>query len=255
MYAADLFFLVAMFLAKLSLIRTVYRFAPRSGITKSRLMLLQISIYIWVLFGVFSIAFQCGTPMPWLYLPSRCTGSGALWYPTLIWSSITDGWLAVCAWPALPDMQLSPRQRQISMGLTGSRFLVCVLGVAQIALLGPALTNINQPRAMPNPTVFKHLVMNASLITASIPLLYRPLALHIPQLSARAVIYHGDAERGPSTPLEDIKQAQSQSVALPHPNKFDGLVSETELKKTFDDHGDFSSQLSQAFNKEISGKL
>lgn len=249
MYAADMFFLLAMFLAKLSLIRTVYRFAPTSGIVKGKLMILQISVFCWIVFSMCSIAFQCGIPMPWLYIPSRCAGQGALWYPTLIWSIFADAWLAVCAWPSLPDMQLTAKERQIATGLTGSRFIVCLLGIAQVALLGPALTNINQPRAMPNPTVFKHLVMNGSLITASIPMLFRPLAMHIPALSAHAVIYRGDAERGPSTPLSDIKQADA--VVLPHPEKFDGMVTETELKKTFDGHGDLSSQLSQAFNKEI----
>lgn len=249
MYAADLFFLFAMLLAKLSIVRMVYRFAPKSGIAKGRLLFLQISIACWGVFSIFAIAFQCGMPMPWLYVPDRCLASGALWYPALIWSTITDAWLAVCALPALPDMQLTTKQRQITTGLMGSRFLVCILGIVQVALLAPALKDVNQPRAMPNPTVFKHLVMNGSLITAAIPILFKPLAVHIPAHSAHATIYRSDPEGGATTPLEELKRPADGN--LPNPKKFDGMVTETELKSSVDDKEDFSAQLSKAFNKEI----
>lgn len=214
-------------------------------------MVLQISICCWGIFSVFAIAFQCGLPMPWLYLPDRCIGSGALWYAVLIWSTITDAWLAVSAWPSFPDMQLSSKQRQTAAALMGSRFLVCVLGVAQVALLGPALTNVNQPRAMPNPTVFKHLVMNGSLITAALPMLFKPLAMHIPALSAHATIYRSDVENGgATTPLEEIKRPAD--AALPNPKKFDGMVTETEVKSPSEEKETYlPQQQSISFDKEI----
>jgi len=248
-YASDLFFLIAMLLAKLAVVRFVYRISSRSAATKGKLMVLQICVAAWGVFSIPAIAFQCGTPLPWLYLPDRCTGSGALWYPTLIFSIMTDAWLAVCAWSAVPELQIGQKQRQVVLGLFGTRFLACILCVAQLALLAPALKNINQPRAMPNPFVLKSLVMNVSIITAGLPALYRALATYTPSPSAQATIYNPDMERQGS-PLDELKRPNS--VVLPNPKNFDGMVSETEVKtQSTVSNQDFSSRFSLAFNKEV----
>ncbi len=212
-------------------------------------MALQICIGVWGAFSLPAIAFQCGTPRPWLYLPDRCAGSGALWYPTLIFSILTDAWLAVCAWSAVPEMQIAQKQRQVILGLFSTRFLTCIFCVAQIALLAPALKNVNQPRAMPNPFVLKSFVMNSSIITAALPVLYKVLGTYTPTPPAPATVYNPDTEREGS-PLDELKRPTS--VVLPCPKNFDGMVSETEVK-TPPAPGDsaFSSKLSMAFNKEI----
>lgn len=248
-YASDLFFLIAMLLAKLAVVRLVYRFTSRSAASKGKLMILQICIAVWGAFSIPAIAFQCGTQLPWLYLPNRCTGSGALWYPTLIFSILTDAWLAVCAWSAVPELQIGQKQRQVILGLFSTRFLACILCVAQLALLAPALKDINQPRAMPNPFVLKSLVMNVSIITAALPVLYRVLGTYTPAPSAQAVIYNPYMERQDS-PLDELKRPTS--AVLPNPKNFDGMVGKTEVKTppTVGDY-DFSSRLSMAFNKEI----
>lgn len=248
-YASDLFFLIAMLLAKLAVVRLVYRFASASAISKGKLMVLQICVVVWGAFAIPAIAAQCGAPLPWLYIPDRCAGEGALWYPTLILSILTDAWLAVCVWTAIPELQITAKQRQVILGLFGSRFITCLLCVVQIALLAPALKNVNQPRAMPNPTVLKQLVMNASIITAAIPVLYRPLGNYVPLPSAIATIYNPESDRQ-TTPLEDIKTPSS--VALPRPKKFEGAVSELESRSPQTMGNDnFSSRFSTAFNKEI----
>ncbi|KAK5095326.1 hypothetical protein LTS08_008226 [Lithohypha guttulata] len=244
-YASDLIFLVAMILAKFSLVRLVYRIASRAAIAKGKLMVLQILIAVWGTFALPAIAFQCGGSLPWLYIPDRCTASGSLWYPTLILSILLDAWLAVCVWTALPDMQIAAKQRQTILGLFGSRFITCVLEIVQIALLAPALKDINQPRAMPNPTVLKQFVMNASILSAAVPVLYKVLATYTP--AAQAVVYNGN-ERDTNTPLEEIKRPTS--IALPNPKKFDGFVKETEVESTPRTEKDNFS--SSAFDKEIS---
>ena len=212
-------------------------------------MVLQVLIGVWGAFSIPAIAFQCGTPLPWLYLPGRCTGSGALWYPTLILSMLTDAWLAVCAWSAVPEMQIGQKQRQVILGLFGTRFLACIFCIAQLALLAPALKDNNQPRAMPNPFVLKSFVMNTSIITAALPVLYKALGTYTPTLSAQAAVYNPDPERQGS-PLDELKRPTS--VVLPHPKSFDGMVSESEVKTPATrDNQDFSSKFSSAFNKEI----
>lgn len=248
-YASDLFYLLAMFLAKLSVVRMVYRFASRAAISKGKLLYLQIFIACWGAFSFPAIAFECGPPLPWLYIPSRCH-HGALWYPVLAVSILTDLWLSVCAWSALPELQIGQKPRQLITGLFALRVITCVLTVAEIALLAPALSNINQPRAMPNPTVMKSLVLNASIITAAIPLLNRTLASYKPAPSAQAVIYPSE-ERTPTTPLQELKTPTA--TYLPHPKKFDSLVKEMEVGSPTPkiEKDDFSFNFSSEFNKEI----
>ncbi|KAK5941206.1 hypothetical protein PMZ80_006483 [Knufia obscura] len=248
-YASDLFFLIAMLLAKLAVVRLVYRMSSRSAASKSKLMALQICIAVWGAFSIPAIAFQCGAKLPWLYIPDRCTESGALWYPTLIFSILTDAWLVVCAWSAVPEMQVGQKQRQVILGLFSTRFLTCILCVVQLAFLAPALKNGNQPRAMPNPFVLKSFVMNASIITAALPVLYSVLGTYTPTQSAQATIYNPDAERQGS-PLDELKTPSS--VVLPNPKNFDGIVKETEVKTAPTlGNEDFSAKFSLAFNKEI----
>ena len=217
-------------------------------------MVLQVLIMVWAAFSLPAIAFQCGGSFPWLYLPNRCTGSGALWYPTLVFSILLDAWLAIAPWSALPDMQITRKERQTILGLFGSRALTCVLGIAQLALLAPALKDMNQPRAMPNPTVLKQLVMNASILTATIPCLYRALATYRPV--TQAIVYSTHDREEVTTPLEEIKAPVS--AALPNPKKFDGFVKETEVESPTspkpslgNGKDDFSGRFSLAFNKEI----
>lgn len=251
MYASDLFFLIAMLLAKFAVVRLVYRVASPAAISRGKLMALQICIGVWGAFAIPAIAFQCSTTMPWLYTPDRCVGSGALWYPTLILNILTDMWLAICAWSTVPEMQIVPRQRQIILGLFSTRFLACLLCIAQLALLVPALRDLNQPRVMPNPTVLKQFVMNASLLSAGIPVLYEVLATYRPMPSSMATIYNTDSDRQ-TTPLDDIKIPNA--AILPKQKPSQGGVSETEAKHAPNlGNADFSSRFSLAFNKEIFG--
>lgn len=243
-----------MFFAKIAVVRTIYRFASNAAISRSKLMVLQIMIAVWIAFSVPAIAFQCGTELPWLYMPDRCTHSGSLWYPTLVLSLLLDIWIAVAPWSALPEMQITRKERQTILGLFASRFLVCILAIAQLVLLAPALKNVNQPRAMPNPTVMKQLVMNASIICAAIPVLSKALATYTPP--AVAIIYNPNERQSVTTPLEEIKAPSS--IALPNPKKFDGFVKETEVMKTplekpslGTGKDDFSGRFSLAFDKEI----
>lgn len=238
-----------MFFAKLSIVRLVYRFASRAAVAKGKLLYLQIFIACWAAFSIPAIAFQCGPPLPWLYIPARCH-NGSLWYPVLVFNILTDLWLSVCAWSSLPELQIGQRQRQVITGLFALRVLTCILTVAEMALLAPALNNINQPRAMPHPTVLKSLVLNASIITAAIPLLSRTLAQYNSAPSAQAAIY--SSEERTVTPLQELKVPTT--TTLPHPTKFDGLVKETEVGSPTPriEKDDFSFSFSSEFNKEIS---
>lgn len=220
-------------------------------------MYLQIAILVWAAFSGPAIAFQCGPPLPWLYLPSRCVGSGALWYPVLILSILTDVWLSCCAWASLPEVQVTQKQRQVITGLFASRILTCLFTVAQMALLAPALKSINQPRAMPNPTVLKQFVMNASILTAALPLFSRALAQHQPTNSAQAVVYPSD-DRTPTTPLQELKAPTT--TTLPDPKKFDDefakeiAVVRTPSSDSDTERNDFSFGFSSEFDKETGVK-
>ena len=245
MYASDLVFLIAMFFAKISLVRLVYRIASARAISKGKLFYLQLSIGLWVLFSVPAIAFQCGMPHPWLYSPSRCFGSGSLWYPTLIFNVLTDAWLAVCIWTALPDMSVSAKDRQVMLGLFSSRFVVCILCVVQIALLSPALRNENQTRALPNPTVLRQIVMDASILSAGIPVLYRALAVYVRSSSVTTEVITNDKA---TTPLGDLQRP----VPVKTSDRQESSAFAKESSAPTLGNQDFSTRFSIAFHKEVS---
>lgn len=254
-YGADLLTLLAMLLAKLSIVRTVYRFASAAQLAKSKMMILQICVILWAVFSIPAIAFQCSMPMPWLYLPERCAGSGALWYPVLAFSVLTDAWLAFCTWPIISGLSLTQKQRQIVLALFGSRTLVCVMTIIQLALLAPALHSNNQPRSMPTPTILKSFVQNASLITTALPILYCPLALLVPPQLADAVVYttRDTAGQDPLSPTNSFRMRRLAAEKTNKSDKSTAAVKETEIDpEKADERGPVPSRLSLTIDKEIS---
>lgn len=75
-----------------------------------------------MLFSIFGVAFECNMPTPWVYLPSRCAGHGAIWYPIIILSLTLDVVLALGFVPIVNSVQIKRKQFEIA-GIFSSRFV------------------------------------------------------------------------------------------------------------------------------------
>jgi len=67
----------------------------------------KISIGIWVLFSVLTIAFQCGIPQPWVFTSAKCAAHGKLYYGVVGGDIVTDGVLACYFIPIIWKLQMT----------------------------------------------------------------------------------------------------------------------------------------------------
>ena len=120
MYIAELTGIVAMFFAKTSIVLLSHRVAPREP--RPYFFMLGL-IALWAVFSIFGIAFQCGLPHPWVYVPSQCSTRGNLLYPIIIFNIITDALLATWILPTLSRLLMDTGKRMTVIILFGARLM------------------------------------------------------------------------------------------------------------------------------------
>jgi len=109
--------------AKLSVVGLVRRLDPY-GSRKSQRFIAGTVVF-WTLFAIFSLAFQCGLPSPWLYVPSQCH-DGAFEYIVVVLNVLSDLYLAIFFIPTVWSLQMDRSARATVTGFFGSRVLyVC----------------------------------------------------------------------------------------------------------------------------------
>ena len=110
-------------LTKLSICLLIRHIASQGRLNVANLALGCVVIG-YVVVGVFTTAFQCGLPSPWLVNASHeCPSRGPIYVFNGIISILTD--LALCALPVamMWDVQAAPKKKLIIMGLFGTRIL------------------------------------------------------------------------------------------------------------------------------------
>lgn len=75
--------------------------------TRKSSFLLKIVIGIWILFSLFTIAFQCGIPRPWEFTSAECAADGKLYYLIVAGDIATDGVLACYFIPVIWKLQMT----------------------------------------------------------------------------------------------------------------------------------------------------
>lgn len=68
--------------------------------------IITAAVLIWTVFSVFTIAFQCGLPQPWIFLLDKCAANGRLWYVILALDAATDVVLATFFLPVIWRLQM-----------------------------------------------------------------------------------------------------------------------------------------------------
>lgn len=120
MYAGELLAIAAMASAKTSVVLLSDRVAPQE--TRSYNIMLGL-VAFWSTFSIFGIAFQCGLPEPWVYIPDDCPTKGYLYYPVIILNILTDAVLAVWILPTLWKLLMDTGKRVTVMVLFGLRLV------------------------------------------------------------------------------------------------------------------------------------
>ena len=97
--------------AKVSVVQLIMRLSQRRSKIHTACRIMNGAITLWTLFSIFSLAFQCEMPKPWVYAPQRCVGSGAVWYPIVLINLLTDAVLSFLFAPVLWKLIMSREQR------------------------------------------------------------------------------------------------------------------------------------------------
>jgi len=78
---------------------------------------------IWVMFSVFSLAFQCSSSEPWVFQPSHCSTHGYLQYAVIVLNMLTDTMLSFGVLPTVWRLQMQKSTRMLLVCLFASRIL------------------------------------------------------------------------------------------------------------------------------------
>ena len=124
-YSGSILAIVSMALTKSSVLQLQRRLCglqPASRYIKVMHRALAVAIVIWAVFGMFALAFQCGTASPQIYEPDKCT-DGALWYPVTIANAVTDAALAFSFSPIIMGLSARTQTKVKVIILLGARLL------------------------------------------------------------------------------------------------------------------------------------
>ncbi|KAF2503218.1 hypothetical protein BU16DRAFT_588866 [Lophium mytilinum] len=130
----------------------------------------------WILFSVFTVAFQCGFPSPWVFSKSKCTAGGNLYYIVIVLNIITDAIISTFFLPVVWKLQMSKRERTNVSTIFASRLSVCAASIGECVVLGPYLNSTDFTFEAVPPAILAIVVMNLSILTAGIPNVHRFLA-------------------------------------------------------------------------------
>ncbi len=173
-YVSDLLFIITIYLAKVSLILFIIRLTP-SYKTLYFCYGFVITLTLWMLGTVFSLAFQCPLPKPWDFMPLKLAGCGVniagIYYSIGAVDIFTD--LIIIATPAVIvwDVQISRRQRLTVIGVFSSRLTVCVCSALLVASIPAFIESSDRSWEAVTPQTWRQVVQCLSIITACIPCL------------------------------------------------------------------------------------
>jgi hypothetical protein len=115
--------IIVMAAAKISVVHLMMRLSQRRSRIHTACHIASGVVALWTVLSILSLALQCSMPDPWVYLPQKCVGSGALWYPVVILNLLTDAALAFLFTPTLWRLKMSLTQRLTITSLFGLRIV------------------------------------------------------------------------------------------------------------------------------------
>lgn len=174
-YIAQLLAVAAQGLAKVTFVSVIARVDKRRPTQQICYSILVLSL-AWTLFALFTIAFQCGLPHPWVFSRKRCTAGGNLYYPVIVLNILTDAFLALFFLPVIWRLRMDKSERWKVIVLFGSRVSVCGFAIGSAYVLHSYIFSSDITFDAVVPTILNQLVMNTSIISAALPNIHRLLA-------------------------------------------------------------------------------
>ncbi|KIX04825.1 uncharacterized protein Z518_05696 [Rhinocladiella mackenziei CBS 650.93] len=173
-YASQLGLMAATGLAKASAIQTVAALRPHVSVLRA-CHGLQILNALWIVAGIVALAFQCSLPAPWDFGPERCINQYALVLGLGVINILTD--LVIIALPAIlmSKVQITNKQRWTVSALFACRVIVPVMTILGMVAMYDFFHSSPPDQTWLGvvPSIYFQLMVNFSIISASIPSIKR----------------------------------------------------------------------------------
>ncbi|GAB7358022.1 hypothetical protein MBLNU230_g0187t1 [Neophaeotheca triangularis] len=164
-YTSSMLSIVAMSLAKASVVLLYERIAPRQD--GRGVAILSVSVGFFALFSLLVQGLQCGATT--VYHPDQCSTNGVLQYCIIVLNIITDILLSVWMIPRIWSLQASLRQRTVPCILFGLRLIVCVMALCQLIVVSRHLQAEDQTWGQTASWTLAIVVVHLSVITSTLP--------------------------------------------------------------------------------------
>jgi len=175
-WTTQLLGIVALAGAKLSIVLMFQRIDPiKLGRTTMKWLTPMVGIYMLV--GLFLVAFQCKLPRPWVLSLDRCPMREGIYLTITMFNILTDTVLSLWILPELRKLQLRRHTKNLVMWLFVSRFIVCIADMGRIAVIHRALPSEDHTRKPNVPLLlisFPFLLSNRRLPGFQVPNSFGP---------------------------------------------------------------------------------
>ncbi|KAL5338953.1 hypothetical protein BJX70DRAFT_365131 [Aspergillus crustosus] len=174
-FAAQILLILVLALSKLSTVLLVWKLIPSGSLRRSCVVIAGV-VVAWTVFAVLGFAFQCALPQPWVYLPERCAGEGAIFYPIAVVNVLTELVLVVQPFIMMRNVQMAWRKRVKILCSFSTRICVVGLAIAHLALLPSFVHSSDVSWDIVNWQILGQTMMLTTVIIACVPTLYHIFA-------------------------------------------------------------------------------
>ena len=170
-YAADILYIAALALAKVSILLLLYRLSVARMHKKVAMTTVAVT-GVWALAGIITIAAECGSHLPWTSQPPQCIDIRSFWIGFAVPDILTE--LVVTILPVLMmiPVQVATSKKAVIVIAFVFRVLVIVGTITRLCYMQPATTNApNITWLAINYNIATATLLSASIMTACIPCL------------------------------------------------------------------------------------
>ncbi|KAH7110960.1 hypothetical protein EDB81DRAFT_369402 [Dactylonectria macrodidyma] len=168
-YAADILFILALLLAKLSATRAIWDMAPRER--RRPFFITEGVIGLWALSSILAAAFKCSLPEPWDYINGQCFNQFAFWVYVDGLNIVTDLAITGILFRMFIKLKTSTSKKILVMGVFGSRILIIPPAMCHMYYYKRAADSNNPMFSMWRSTVIIQVIQCMSVMTTCIPYL------------------------------------------------------------------------------------
>ncbi|KAH7137005.1 hypothetical protein B0J13DRAFT_677762, partial [Dactylonectria estremocensis] len=168
-YAADILFIVALMLAKISATRAIWDMAPRER--RRLIFATEILIGLWALSSVVASMFKCSLPEPWDYVNGQCFNQFAFWIYVDGLNIVTDLVITGILFEMFIKLKTSTSKKVLVIGVFGSRIFIIPPVMCHMYYYKHAIDSNNPIFSMWKPTVIIQVIQCLSVMATCIPYL------------------------------------------------------------------------------------